>query len=83
METKMLICNECGAVFEEPRIYYEHHPYGMGTAAEEWAVCPVCGESGFEEAYQCSRCGEYFGFDDLDYIGHSLYCEMCSDELFD
>ena len=54
----MYIC-ECGAVFEEPHRYEEHHPYGMGYAVEEWVVCPVCGETGFEEAYRCEKCGEY------------------------
>ena len=78
----MFICKECGAIFEEPRITSESHPYGEGSASEEWAYCPVCGESGFEEAHQCSRCSEYFAFDDLDYIGHSLYCEVCSDDLY-
>ncbi len=78
----MLICKDCGAVFEEARITYETHDYGEGTAAEEFHYCPVCGESGFEEAHQCTRCGEHFAFDNLDYIGHSLYCEVCADDLY-
>lgn len=55
----MFICPECGALFEEPKIYYEHHPYGMGYADEKWAVCPECGEAGFEKAKWCKCCGEW------------------------
>ena len=54
----MYIC-ECGAVFEEPRRYEEHHPYGMGYATEEFYECPVCREGHFEEATRCEVCGEW------------------------
>lgn len=54
----MFICNNCGEVFETPDTYEEHHPYGMGTAAERWAVCPHCEDTDFVEAKQCERCGE-------------------------
>lgn len=54
----MYICEDCGAVFEEPSVYEDHHPYGMTYAVEEWAECPKCGGS-FDEAVQCPRCWEY------------------------
>lgn len=79
----MYICEECGAMFEQPRITYESHPYGEGWATEEGAVCPCCGEGGlFPEAIQCEYCGEYFALKDVDYIGQHWYCEVCSDDLF-
>lgn len=55
----MYICVECGQVFEEPDVFYEHHPYGMGYAEERWRVCPRCGEAGFVKAKMCDCCGEY------------------------
>lgn len=72
----MYICNDCGAFFEEPRITYESHDYGEGSALEEWAICPYCKENDFTEAEQCSRCGEYFAEleDDL--------CDICWDEMY-
>ena len=54
----MYICNNCGHVFSECKTIYEHHPYGMGTAAEAWAVCPHCEDNDFQEAKECERCGE-------------------------
>ena len=42
-------CEECGYIFDEPKIIYERHPYGMGYATEEFAVCPCCKSTSFEE----------------------------------
>lgn len=64
----MYICNECGEVFEEPKIYEEHHPYGMGYAVEKIAVCPHCKDTDIDEAKVCQRCGEYVA---------ELYDSMC------
>jgi hypothetical protein len=72
----MLICNECGEVFEEPKIIEEHHPYGMTYATEHWAVCPHCEETDFQEARQCTQCGEYVA--DLE----EGLCEICYDEMY-
>ena len=55
----MYICNNCEAVFETPGTHEERHPYGMTSATEYWAVCPFCGETDFNEAKKCDRCGEY------------------------
>lgn len=54
----MYICNNCGEAFEDYKTIEEHHPYGMGTAAEKWAVCPYCNDTDFDKAKQCDRCGE-------------------------
>lgn len=45
---KMFKCNDCGAEFEEPRIYYETHGFSS-PPFEERAECPNCGWTGFEE----------------------------------
>ena len=49
----MWICNDCGAVFENPREYYEHDTgyYGMD--------CPHCGSDDIDEAKRCSECDEW------------------------
>lgn len=72
----MYICNECGEVFSEPKIIEEHHPYGMGYATEDWAVCPCCGEEDICEAKKCKRCGEYFA--EL----HEGYCDCCYGDMY-
>ena len=71
----MYKCEECGEVFEEPKVYYERHPYGEGYAEEEWRVCPYCGEAGFVEAKECTRCGEYTA--EL----HDGLCDVCYDDM--
>ena len=73
----MYICHNCGAVFDTPDTYEEHHPYGMGYARERWSVCPSCGDTDFDEAKECSRCGEYFA--ELEDDG---LCELCWDEMY-
>lgn len=54
------MCFNCGECFDESEIKheYEHHPYGMGTAAEQIDVCPYCGNSDIGEATRCKNCGE-------------------------
>ena len=72
----MYICNNCGEVFETPDTYKEHHPYGMTTASEEWAVCPSCGDNDFSEAKQCMLCGEYVAEIDLG------LCDVCYGDMY-
>lgn len=69
----MFKCYGCNTTFLEPKIYYEHHPYGMGYATERFAVCPRCGDN-FEEATQCTECGEWFFKDELT----DGVCEDCN-----
>ena len=73
----MYICNNCGAIFETPSIYEEHHPYGMGYATEYLAVCPHCQSYNFDEAKQCERCGELVA--EL----HNGLCDCCHSDLYD
>ena len=72
----MYICIECGEVFSEPDAHIEHHPYGKGYATESWAICPHCRSTNFEEAKECSRCGEYVAEleDDL--------CDVCHGDMY-
>ena len=73
----MYICQECGAVFEEPKIFLEQHPYGLGYAEERWVVCPRCSNADFDDAEMCDGCGEYFA--ELE----EGLCEECYAELED
>ena len=72
----MFICNNCGAIFEDCKIIEEHHPYGMGYATEEWAVCPHCEDTDFAEAEECKRCGELFA--ELD----EGLCDVCYGDMY-
>ena len=71
----MYICNECGEVFDDYEVLKQQHPYGDTYAVEEIAVCPHCGDTGFETAKECSMCGEYVAelFDGL--------CEVCHSDM--
>ena len=73
----MLICEKCGATFDEPKIIKELHPYGMGTAAEEWAVCPHCESTSIAEAQLCKRCDTYV----VELLDGEL-CECCCGDLY-
>ena len=72
----MFICRECEAIFDEPKIIEEHHPYGMTYATEEWAVCPHCESTNFNEAKQCTRCSALVA--ELD----EGLCDVCSDDMW-
>lgn len=71
-------CLECGHIFEngEQATWYEHHPYGMGTASEEFSGCPLC-KGNFEETKQCKICGGEFLENEL--LGDCV-CEDCVKE---
>ncbi len=73
----MYICNNCGETFEDCKIIVEHHPYGMSSATEHWAVCPHCDDTDYEEAKQCEKCGEYVA--ELD----SGLCDCCYGEMYE
>lgn len=36
------ICHNCGEIFDEPRVYYEHHGFTDGLY-ERQSCCPCCG----------------------------------------
>ena len=68
----MYICNECGAVFDEPAVEREVHFWIDGSPLEEFSVCPECGDTDFTEAFECDGCGEcdereYIEYDNSDW----------------
>lgn len=71
-------CLACGHIFEEEEQarWEEHHPYGMGYAAEEFSGCPIC-KGDFEETKRCEICGGEFLENEL--LGDCV-CEDCVEE---
>lgn len=65
----MLICRDCGTLFDRDEIRYWTEPHG-----EHLSGCPNCGGA-YEEAVQCECCGEFFAQDDL--IKPINFCEAC------
>lgn len=71
-------CLDCGHIFEEGEQarWEEHHPYGMGYAAESFSGCPIC-NGDFEETKQCEICGGEFLEDELN---GGCVCNECIEE---
>ena len=84
----MLICSDCGLVFEEPKQYSEDYTPGGafegGSFIQRYEGCPSCAGA-FEEARECECCGEYFPEEMLEdtegYVngGCGYCCEGCID----
>ena len=72
----MYFCNNCERFFENGKVIEEHHPYGMTSATEYWAVCPYCEDTDFVEAKKCERCGEYVP--EL----HDGLCDCCYGDVY-
>lgn len=73
----MYICKDCGALFEEPAVWYDDpSPAGVGlpSGSYEYCECPECGSDDFEEANECPRC-------DCHYLGDKILCDDCMEEL--
>lgn len=48
----MYRCEDCGEIFDFPKIIYENHGEFWGMPAyEKWAVCPNCHDNNFDEYY--------------------------------
>ena len=71
-------CLRCGNIFDEGEQarWEEHHPYGMGCAAEGFSGCPIC-KGDYEKTKQCKICGGEFLEDEL--LGGCV-CEECIEE---
>ena len=71
----MLICVECGAVFEQPQHVIERH--GLDTPPyEEYDACPNCGGSNLHEARRCDVCGNWITG---GYVLTIDGCRICDD----
>ncbi|MBQ8605556.1 MAG: hypothetical protein IJ408_02365 [Clostridia bacterium] len=50
MKTTKYVCQNCKRGFETPGVAYDSHKTSMPRAYEEYAVCPHCGSTAFEDA---------------------------------
>lgn len=72
----MLICLECGSVFEQPKIVLERH--GLDTPPyEEMHVCPRCEGNQLRPAYRCDVCGEWITGGYIRTLDGSRICDEC------
>ena len=71
---KLLVCLECGALFEEPAEWEEKHGLDCGPY-ERWSGCPSC-YGGYTDAHRCNECEEWI-VDDYIKIGDKRYCSEC------
>ncbi len=73
-------CNECKSLFDSDQIKTERDWVGMCgdiPAYQDLGVCPVCGSSNLEDAYECPKCGQYFTADEMLYD----ICDKCIDSF--
>lgn len=70
-------CNDCGKVFDEPKILYDFVPYGNRYVRTACSPQSPCCDSSFEVSYPCEECGEYF----TEYELEDGYCQECLEEL--
>lgn len=72
----MLICVECGSLFEHARQVYERH--GLDTPPyEELHVCPACGGTNLHQAHRCDVCGEWITGSYIKTLDGNRICEDC------
>lgn len=71
----MFVCYDCGALFEEPKIWTETH--GLDTPPyESYAGCPSCGGA-FTGTHKCNECGEWIVGEYVQVISGPRICESC------
>lgn len=78
IEGGLYICNDCGAVFENPKKICGHGTYTRHDwdSPDEY-VCPACGSDYFSQASRCEECKDVYAD---DYLTYGL-CECCIKEL--
>lgn len=74
----MLICKDCGAVFDTPSVFREKHSWLDDCPSEYFSMCPVCGCGDLAEATQCINCGEET---DGEQMIDGLLCDECFETL--
>lgn len=72
----MIICNECGAVFDEPKGVF-NKVGELPTDGHYESVCPECGGDDIEDAERCHGCDEYKAKSTLN----DGFCNECGAEV--
>lgn len=78
------ICNECGNTFCEPHQHIERHGFTSGPY-EVFNVCPYCGDTDYEEAFECDSCGQMVPVSQKNIVkcnddGVRWICDKCYEE---
>ena len=73
---KLLVCTECGHLFEEPHHWQERHGFDYGPF-ENWNGCPKCKNAAYVKAHLCDCCEEYITSDYIKTDDGKRYCESC------
>lgn len=75
----MLVCKDCGQLFDKPQEWEEHH--GLSSPPyEKFSGCPFCSGT-YAEAKQCDGCGEYIIGKYIRTVDNTFYCEDCFSEF--
>ena len=69
------VCLECGEVFEEPRVWTEHHGLDYGPF-ETRSGCPYCGEP-YTTAHLCDGCESYINGPYIRLYSGERFCDAC------
>lgn len=72
----MLICVECGALFEQAKTVVERH--GLDTPPyEEYLACPHCSGTNIHQARRCDVCDEWITDGYIKTLGGERICDEC------
>ena len=72
----MLICLDCGALFEQARTIVERH--GLDTPPyEELQTCPRCLSTAICPTYRCDLCGEWISGGYIKTLDGDRICDEC------
>ena len=72
----MLICTDCGRVFDSPRHIVERH--GLDAPPyEEYDACPFCFSTDIHPAKQCDLCGGWLTGTYVETADGQRFCEEC------
>lgn len=72
----MLICRDCGALFEQAAILIERH--GLDTPPyEELLACPRCRSTDIHHAHRCDVCGEWIDSGYIKTADGNHICDEC------
>lgn len=72
----MLICMECGALFEQAKVVFEQH--GLDTPPyEEFGVCPRCESTDICQSHRCDVCGEWITGGYVEIVDGNRICDDC------
>lgn len=69
-------CDTCGHVFnpEDAGTYKEYHYLDGQRFYEEWAACPLCGETDLEDVGECPICHDW---------SRDGLCKSCRQEIWE